>query len=61
MQWDELQGKTSDELKELLASLRHELRELSFKAHSRQLKQVHQIKEVKQTIARLQTLLTNAK
>ena len=58
MDWDEIKTKDVKELKELLSVLREEKRELEFKAHSRQLKQVHRLQEVKKTIARICTLLT---
>ena len=61
MDFAELKIKTAAELKELLAGLQAEQRELRFKALSRQLKQVHRPAEVKRTIAQIMTLLKQAK
>jgi large subunit ribosomal protein L29 len=57
MQWEDLKNKSKQELKELLSETRHELQNLYFQAHSRQLKQVHKINLTKKTIARISMLL----
>lgn len=57
MQWEELKNKSEKELKELLAEIRNELRDLYFQARGRQLKQVHKIDLNKKTIARISMLL----
>ncbi|KKU27348.1 MAG: hypothetical protein UX39_C0001G0068 [Candidatus Magasanikbacteria bacterium GW2011_GWA2_46_17] len=55
MDWADLKNKGKNELNEVLANTRAELRELRFDSHT--LKQVHKIKEARKTIARIQTLL----
>ncbi len=57
MQWIDIKSKSDKELHELLAEKRGELHALSVQAHARQLKQVHQIDEIKKTIARIATAL----
>lgn len=57
MQWEDLKNKSAKELKELLSETRHELQNLRFQAHSRQLKQMHKINSVKKVIARVSMLL----
>jgi len=57
MNWEDLKNKSAKELKELLSEVRHELQNLRFQAHSRQLKQVHKINLAKKTIARISMLL----
>ncbi len=60
MQWEDLKNKSTQELKELLSETRHELQNLHFQAHSRQLKQVHKINSAKKIIARVSMLLQKA-
>ncbi len=53
----ELREKSNTELVTLLAVARHNLRALRFKVESRELKNVREIRLVREQIARLQTLL----
>jgi len=57
MDFADLKNKNIEEIKQLLAELSDELRSLSFKAKSGQLKQVHKMKQVKKGIARAQFLI----
>ncbi|MFA4942963.1 MAG: 50S ribosomal protein L29 [Patescibacteria group bacterium] len=57
MEFKELKSKTEHELHTFLASSREKLRELRFKDSNRQLKNVREIRTIKQTIARVLTLL----
>ena len=57
MEWEDLKNKSKAELNELLAETGYELHGLSFQAHNRQLKQVHKIKLLKKTVARISALL----
>lgn len=61
MNMHELEKKTEQELQELLAELRGELHTLRFQAASGQLKQVDQIKKVRQNIARVITMRNKQK
>ncbi len=53
----EINNQSAAELKKLLAAKRDHLRVMRFKVAQRQLKKVHEIKNVKKEIARLQTAL----
>ena len=57
MKLEDLKNKCTEELKELLSVTRHELQNLNFQAHARQLKQVHKINLAKKVIARVSMLL----
>jgi len=57
MEFKELKSKTEHELHTFLATSREKLRELRFKDSNRQLKNVREIRTVKQAIARVLTLL----
>jgi ribosomal protein L29 len=57
----ELLTKTPAELSKLLAESQERLRELRFKDSNKQLKNVRSIRELKQGIARILTLLNNKK
>lgn len=57
MDFVDLKNKGEKELREILATLRAQARELRFRALSRQLKQVHKVNDLRKTIARIQTLL----
>lgn len=57
MDWKDLKNKNAEELKEILAESRSELQNLIFQARIGQLKQVHKAKQVRKTIARIETLL----
>lgn len=53
----ELQQKSEEDVQSLLRDKRALLRSLRFQAHEKQLKQVHQVAEVRKDIARLLTVL----
>lgn len=53
----ELQQKSLDDLRTVLAEQRILLREQEFHAHEGQLKQLHKIRLTKRTIARILTLI----
>lgn len=57
MEFVDLKNKGDKELLELLSEQRNRLRELRFQVSERQLKKVHEIREIKKTIARILTLL----
>ncbi|MBT4153060.1 MAG: 50S ribosomal protein L29 [Candidatus Magasanikbacteria bacterium] len=57
MELQELQQKSVQDLRELLAETRQELRELRFKASEGQLKTIHKISVARKTIARILTIL----
>lgn len=57
MDFIDLREKTAPELQKLLQEQRTELRTLSFQRATNQLKHMHLFKQVKRTIARIQTLL----
>jgi len=61
MDFKELKSKTEHELHSFLATSREKLRELRFKDSNRQLKNVREIRAVKQAIARVLTLLKKKK
>jgi ribosomal protein L29 len=56
----ELKIKSSKELTTMLAEKREELREMRFKVHERQLKNVSEQKIVRATIARILTIIKQA-
>lgn len=58
MKWVDLKNRNTNELKELLADNQAELQNLNWQAHSRQLKQVHKVGEIKKRITHLKILLT---
>ncbi|MEJ0021342.1 MAG: 50S ribosomal protein L29 [Candidatus Doudnabacteria bacterium] len=60
MKIKELQVMGQAELVKTLATLREQVRDLSFKLHSREVKNNHMLKAVKRDIARILTLM-NAK
>jgi len=60
METKELTTKSPEELKKLLVEFREKLRELRFKDSNRQLKNIREIRKVRETIARIMTIL-NAK
>ncbi|MDD2680719.1 MAG: 50S ribosomal protein L29 [Patescibacteria group bacterium] len=57
MEIKELTSKTPAELQKLLAQYREKLRELRFKDSNRQLKNVREIRQVRENIARIFTVL----
>jgi len=61
MDFKEIKTKTEDELKKLLEDSRDKERELRFKDSNHQLKNVREIRNLKQNIARILTLLNKKK
>lgn len=57
MEFKELKNKKENELHKLLAENRGKLRELRFKDANKQLKNIREIRVVRETIARILTLL----
>jgi ribosomal protein L29 len=57
----ELQSKTESELQDLLADNRWKLKDLRFKNANGQLKDVREVRETKQDIARVLTVLNASK
>ncbi len=57
MQFADLKDKSKEELKELLSEKKQQLQALKFKVSEAQLKQIHLIKQIRQEIAWIQTLL----
>ena len=57
MDFKELTQKNKEQLMELLLKQREQLRLMRFKVAQRQLKKVHEIKQVKKDIARILTVL----
>ena len=58
---NELKGKSVEELKEELVAAKKELFNLRFQNATNQLDNTSRIKEVRKNIARIQTLITEAK
>ena len=58
---NELKGKSVEELNEELVAAKKELFNLRFKNATNQLDNTSRIKEVRKNIARIQTLITEAK
>jgi large subunit ribosomal protein L29 len=56
----ELRGKTEQDLRKQLASLREQVRDLSFKIHSKEVKNNHLLKVVKKDIARILTVINQS-
>ncbi len=61
MDFKELSAKEAGELKTLLGANQEKLRELRFKDSNKQLKNVREIRSVKQIIARILTLINKQK
>lgn len=59
MKMKELQAQSEGELLKQLAALREQVRDLSFKLHSREVKNTHTLKVVKADIARILTLINS--
>lgn len=57
MKMKELRALSTGELQRQLAALREQVRDLSFKLHSREVKNTHTLKDVKRDIARILTLI----
>ena len=58
---NELKGKSVEELNEELVAAKKELFNLRFQSATNQLDNTSRIKEVRKNIARIQTLITEAK
>jgi len=58
MKWHELNNKSEVELRKLLAEKRKDLVDLSFKAGTGALKQVHQIRETRRLVSKILTKLS---
>ena len=61
MEFKELKKKTENELHKILAQSRDKLRDLRFKDANKQLKNVREIRKLRQMIAQILTLLNNKK
>lgn len=61
MEYKELKKKKENELHKILAESRDKLRDLRFKDANKQLKNVREIRNVRDTIARALTLLNSEK
>jgi ribosomal protein L29 len=59
MEFKELKNKKESELHRILAEYREKLRDLRFKDASKQLKNVREIRVIRQTIARILMLLNS--
>ena len=57
MNTKELRAQNKTELMRQLTSLREQVRDLRFKIHSKEVKNSHQLKNVRQEIARILTIL----
>jgi ribosomal protein L29 len=57
MKFKELKAMNPNELQRQLATLREQVRDLSFKLHSREVKNTHTLKDIKRDIARILTLV----
>ena len=61
MDYKELKKKKENDLHKILAESRDKLRDLRFKDANKQLKNVREIRRVRETIARVLTLLNSKK
>ncbi|MFA6393659.1 MAG: 50S ribosomal protein L29 [Patescibacteria group bacterium] len=61
MEMKEIKNKSQAELNRLLSEFRDKLRDLRFKDASKQLKNVRDIRKVRQDIARIMTVLNSNK
>lgn len=61
MDFKELSAKETGELKSLLSANQEKLRELRFKDSNKQLKNVREIRSLRQLIARILTLINKQK
>jgi ribosomal protein L29 len=61
MEFKELINKEKSELEKLLASSRNKLRELRFKDSNKQLKNIREIRSVRQLIAQILTTVNKQK
>jgi large subunit ribosomal protein L29 len=61
MEFKELKKKTESELHKLLEQSRDKLRDLRFKDANKQLKNIREIRQIRETIAQILTLLNKGK
>ncbi|MBX4191313.1 MAG: 50S ribosomal protein L29 [Candidatus Doudnabacteria bacterium] len=61
MKMKELRNMSEGELVKQLATMREQIRDLSFKVHSREVKNSHTLKSIKKDIARMLTLINEKK
>lgn len=61
MEFTELSAKNETELRQLLVINREKLREARFKDSNKQLKNVRELRSIKQLIARVLTILNKSK
>ena len=59
MDFADIKNKTISELQTLLSEWREDLRALRFKAHSRELKQIEKLHELKKMIAQTTSVLAD--
>ncbi|OGE87772.1 MAG: 50S ribosomal protein L29 [Candidatus Doudnabacteria bacterium RIFCSPLOWO2_02_FULL_49_13] len=59
MKMKELQAMGEQELGRQLASLREQVRDLTFKIHSKEVKNSHTLQNIKKDIARILTLINS--
>jgi ribosomal protein L29 len=61
MEFKELKKKTESELHKLLEQSRDKLRDLRFKDANKQLKNIREIRQIRETVAQILTLLNKGK
>lgn len=61
MEFKELKNKKSGELHKILAETREKLRDLHFKAASKQLKNIREVRNARKLVAMVLTLLNKSK
>ena len=61
MKFEELKGKSADELKKMLLEARKEQFDLRFQASGGQLSNTAQMRKVRRNIARIKTMITQSK
>ena len=61
MEFKELKKKTESELHKLLEQSRDKLRDLRFKDANKQLKNIREIRQIRETVAQILTLLNKDK
>ncbi len=57
MKMQELKSQNPEALVKTLANLREQVRDLRFRIHSKEVKNSHQLKNIKQDIARILTII----
>jgi ribosomal protein L29 len=58
MKMEEIKKMSEGEMRKQLAALREQVRDLSFKLHSKEVKNHHTLRGIKKDIARILTVLT---